>query len=77
MEDRMSNTEFIVWVCEHKNPLTQMMLLEAIRKYAREVLEHKEEILLAEERAPMRSLIAPEAWICAAQDWLTALDERD
>ena len=54
------------------SPMNQAFLLEALRRYAKEVVENKEAL----REAMKNSMIHPDAWISSAESWLSLESSR-
>ena len=68
----MSNAEWLTYCCDYLNPVSQVLIIEAIQRYVNEILENKDEIMSEHKR----SFITPEAIIQSAEDLKKALNEK-
>lgn len=60
-----TNIERIVDFMERGNPLNQVFVIEALDRYAKEILANKEKVI--EEN--QHSIIHPNSWIKCAEGW--------
>jgi hypothetical protein len=65
---RKSNVEIITEFIEFGSPLNQAFVIEAVNRYAKELLENE----AAYMRAMEGHIIHPSAWLGCARDWQKA-----
>lgn len=71
-KNKTSNTDVVEFYMTFGSPMNQLFVMEAIQRYAKDVVKHQEGLRESMKNHP----IEPNAWIESAEVWLDLLQQR-
>jgi hypothetical protein len=72
-EDKTSNSDLVNQYIDWGSPINQMFLFDAMGKLSKSVIKHQDELRVSMKN----SFVCPEAWIEAAKEWASLIEQRE